>query len=131
MFDRRVSHNGFLNTYYFTKDGKKITLVPLSHSQLTKAKPQKNQDQTQLLLILGEPYLKTSQHEFKDLREWLLIPHEETESPFSQTHPLAISLLKQYSHVFPDEIPHDLPLKRTIPHHIDHTQRPMDQKAKV
>ena len=37
LFDRRVSHDGFLNTYSLTKDGKKITLAPLSPSQLTKA----------------------------------------------------------------------------------------------
>ena len=44
LFDRRVLHDGFLNTYTFTKDGKKITLAPLSPSQLTKSKPQKSQD---------------------------------------------------------------------------------------
>jgi len=30
LFDRKVINNGYLNTYSFTKDGKKITLIPLS-----------------------------------------------------------------------------------------------------
>ena len=33
LFDRTVTHDGYLNTYSFTKDGKKITLAPLSPSQ--------------------------------------------------------------------------------------------------
>jgi len=32
MDDRRVMHDGYLNTYSFTKDGKKITLAPLAPS---------------------------------------------------------------------------------------------------
>jgi len=46
-----VSLDGYLNTYSLTKDEKKITLAPLSPSQLRKPKPQKNQDQ-----IKNSPY---------------------------------------------------------------------------
>jgi len=28
LFDRKVVHDGYLNTYSFSKDGKKITLAP-------------------------------------------------------------------------------------------------------
>jgi len=41
LFDQKVTHNGYLNTYSFTKDGKKVTLSSLTPSQLQKAKPQK------------------------------------------------------------------------------------------
>jgi len=41
MFGRKVMHNGFLNTYSFSKGGKRITLVPLSLSKLSKSKSQK------------------------------------------------------------------------------------------
>ena len=34
FYDRKVMHDGCLNTYTFSKDGKKITLAPLSPSQL-------------------------------------------------------------------------------------------------
>jgi len=67
-----------------------------------------------MLLTLGEPFLKASQHKFKALGEWLLLSLEEIENPPSQTHPFAISLLEQFSHVFPKDIPHGLPPKRTI-----------------
>jgi len=53
------------------------------------------------------------------LKEWLLLSLEEVETSLAQIHPLATSLLKQFSHVFLEDIPHDLPPKRTIQHHID------------
>jgi len=76
-----------------------------------------------LLLSLGELFLKTSLHEFKAFKEWILSSQQEVK-PFlsqtlSQTQPLAIPLLEQFSYVFPKEIPHGLPPKRTIEHHID------------
>ena len=37
LFDRKFMHDGLLNPYTFSKDGKKITLVPLSPSQLNKS----------------------------------------------------------------------------------------------
>ena len=47
-------------------------------------------------------------------------PHlpEDSKTPYP-THPMAIALLKRFEHVFPDEIPPDLPPKRSIQHHID------------
>jgi len=42
MSDRKVMHDGYLNTYTFSKEGNKITLTPFSPSQLHKNKPQKN-----------------------------------------------------------------------------------------
>ena len=41
MYDRKVMHNGFLSTYSFSRGGKKITLTPLSPSELSKHKLQK------------------------------------------------------------------------------------------
>ena len=40
MHDRKVMHNGFLNTYSFSRGGKKITLTPLSQSKPSKHKLQ-------------------------------------------------------------------------------------------
>jgi len=118
LFDRRVMHNGYLNTYSFTKDGKNLTNAPLSPSQLPQTKPTKNQSKTDLLLACSEPILKATQHEFKAFKEWILTVEDEPESP-PLTHPLAISLLKKYSYLFPEEIPSGLPPKREIQHHID------------
>ena len=66
LFDSKVMHDGYLNNYTFQKDGKKITLAPLSPSQLQKIKPQKNQEHSDLLLTAKELLLKVSHHEFKD-----------------------------------------------------------------
>jgi len=44
MYDRKVMHNGFLNTYSFSKGGKKIAIAPLSPSELHKNEPQKAQN---------------------------------------------------------------------------------------
>ena len=64
LYDRKVMHNGFLNTYSFTKEGKKITLAPLSPFELHKDKPQTKPHQSDLLLTFSEPLLKASYHEF-------------------------------------------------------------------
>jgi len=37
----------------------------------------------------------------------------------ARTHPFALKLLQNFSHVFPDEIPSGLPPKGTIQHYID------------
>jgi hypothetical protein len=118
LFDRKVMHDGHLNTYTFSKDGKKITLAPLSPSQLHKSKPQTAQTHSDLLLAFSEPLLKASLHEFRAFKEWLLTALEETEAP-AHTHPLAMALLDRFAHVFPEDIPPGLPPKRTIQHHID------------
>jgi len=76
-----------------------------------------------LLLTLGELLLKAPLHEFKAFKEWVLTSQEEVEPSLSQilsqTHSLAKPFLNQLSHVFSKEIPHDLPPKRAIKHHID------------
>jgi len=71
-----------------------------------------------LILTCSEFLLKASHHEFKAFKEWILTSLEEAETPHP-THPLAIVLLKLYSHVFPEEILPGLPPKRSIQPHID------------
>ena len=118
LYDRKVIHDGCLNTYTFSKDGKKITLAPLSPSQLHKHKPSIKQPQSDLLLTCSEPLLKASLHEFKAFKAWILTSLEETENPYP-THPMAIALLTKFVHVFLDEIPPGLPPNQSIQHHID------------
>ena len=113
LFDRRVKHDGYLNTYTFSKDGKKITLTPLSPFQLHKHKTLNTQPQPDLILTCSESILKSSHHGFRAFKEWILTSLEESETPYP-THPLAIALLKLYSHVFLEEIPPGLPPERSI-----------------
>ena len=51
-------HNGYLNTYSFTKGGKKITLALLAPSQLHKEALQKDLERSDLFLTFSEPILK-------------------------------------------------------------------------
>jgi len=88
-----MTHNGYFSTSSFIKDGKKATLASLTPSQLQMAKPQKDQDRSNLLLTCSEPILRVSHHEFKAFMKWILVKLEETE-PSKLTHPLADSLLK-------------------------------------
>jgi len=60
MYDRRVMHNGYQNTYSFSKGGKKITLKPLAPSELHKNKPIKRPEQSSYLLSFSETLLKAS-----------------------------------------------------------------------
>ena len=72
MYDRKVMHDGFLNTYSLSKGGKKITLKPLSPSELLKNKPTKGQEHSGCLLPFSETLLKAYNHEFKAFKEWIL-----------------------------------------------------------
>jgi len=110
-------HNGYLNTCSFSKDGKKITLAPLSPSKLHEIQPQKKPKPKDCLLYMTEPILEASQHESKAFKEWILSMQEEPESSLP-THPIARTLIENFCHLFPKEIPMGLPLKREMLFHV-------------
>jgi len=58
LFDRKVTYDGYLNTYTFLKNGKTITLAPLSPSQIQKRKNPNNQRQTGLILTSSAPIVE-------------------------------------------------------------------------
>jgi len=113
MYDRKVMYNGYQNTYSFSKGGKKITLKPLAPSELHKNKPIKKPKHSGCLLSFSETLLKASNYEFKAFKEWILNIYDEPESPMP-THPIAKSLIQEFYHLFPEEIPMGLPPKRDI-----------------
>ena len=76
----------------------------LCHHPSYKIKPQKSQNQSDLLLTYVEPLLKAPQHEFKALKDWILQVQDEPETPLP-SHPIAKAILNQFSLLFPDEIP--------------------------
>jgi len=100
------------------KDGKNITLTPLSPSQLHKKPSTKKPDRSHLFLTFSEPLLRAAQHEFRSFRDWILTSLDEPETT-SPNHPLAVALLETFAYIFADEIPAGLPPKRDIQHHID------------
>jgi len=107
LFDRNVMHDGCLNTYTFTKDHKKVTLILLKPT--SQRKPQDTHSMDVFLTTL----LYSQLHEYDDFKEWILLGHEPAEAKDS-SHPLLTPLLKAFKHVFPSKVPHGLPLKRSI-----------------
>jgi len=78
LFDRKVMHDDYLNTYSFSKDGTRITIAPLCPSELHKQKPSNTQPYLDLFLTCSEPLLKASLHEFKAFKEWILTSLKES-----------------------------------------------------
>jgi len=118
LFDRKVLHDGYQNTYTLLRDCRKITLAPLAPHQITKSKTKEDPKGGEMLLSLLEPTLLSSHHKCKTLKEMILFttPQDEAET---HLHPVASQLLIEFSHVFPKEIPSGLPPHRSIQHHID------------
>ena len=119
MYGHKVTHDGFSNTYFLHKDGRKITLLCLPPQQITKPKSNEPPNEGEVLCTLLEPTLKVEQREFKAFKEMIL--HAPPQVPPTKTpmHPLGKQILLEFAHVFPEDIPHGLPPQRTIQHHID------------
>ncbi|GJY95271.1 putative nucleotidyltransferase, ribonuclease H [Tanacetum coccineum] len=105
-YDRDTTHYGRANTYSFLFDGVKITLMPNKPKELIN-KPTGN------LLTLSQ---------FQDELQmgddvFVLIGKEVAKD--SEIPKAMIPLLKEFSDVFPDELPDGLPPLRDIQHHID------------
>ena len=71
-----------------------------------------------MLLTLGKTFLKASQHEFKALREWLLLTLEETNCSLSNSPPSHLITWAILPYVPGRHTPQPTP-KGTIQHHID------------
>jgi len=72
LFDRKVMHDGYQNTYTLHKDGRKITLTPLAPHQITKPKAKEDPKGGEMILSLLEPTLLSSHHEYKPFNEMIL-----------------------------------------------------------
>jgi len=69
-------------------------------------------------MVCNESILKASFHEFKAFKDWILLLDDEAETT-DLLHTLVVSLLKQFQHLFTEEIPSGLTPKRDIQYHID------------
>ncbi|KAJ9553571.1 hypothetical protein OSB04_017616 [Centaurea solstitialis] len=107
LYDRRVKHDGFRNTYTFKKDGLNITLAPLHPKN----------DNQQVTFRSKAEFVGLTRKPRVPIVFGLLLAEE---NPTHQTVPSAIQpLLVEFLDVFPDEIPSGLPLMREIQHCID------------
>jgi hypothetical protein len=146
QYDRRVTHDGFKNMYSFVKGGKTIKLAPLTPSQVyedqlklksevahkrkceneQKRKSEKEIEQKRKSESENEQKRKSekeieqkrkseSENEKKERESSSLNLNETNQSLPS----LAVSLLQEFEHVFPKEMPTELPPIRGIEHQID------------
>lgn len=72
-------YDGYLNTYTFSNDTKKITFSPLSPSQLNENKLEKSHKHSDLFLTYSAPLLKASYHSSRDFKEWIFTATAESE----------------------------------------------------
>ncbi|WZY69553.1 hypothetical protein YC2023_001793 [Brassica napus] len=135
QFDKKAVHDGFTNRHSFDHQGKKITLVPLSPSEVHQDQVQlkKNRDQESKA---DKPETSTRNSNFfvkegqvrKSLcsqKPFLLLIYKESllASSSSDLAPEIpsefLGILQDYSDVFPEENPKGLPPVRGIEHQID------------
>jgi len=112
LLDRRVMHDGHLNTYTFTKYHKKITFTPLKPTSQRKSQDTNSMD------VFLTTLLHSQLHEFCAYKEWILLSQQSIEAKDS-SHPFLVPISKAFELVSPSEAPHGLPPERSIKHKID------------
>uniref|UniRef100_A0A2N9H063 RNA-directed DNA polymerase n=1 Tax=Fagus sylvatica TaxID=28930 RepID=A0A2N9H063_FAGSY len=138
QYDRRAIHDGFKNMYSFVEEGKTIKLAPLTPSQVYedqlklksevahKRKSEKEIEQERKSESENEQKRKSkkeieqkrkseSENEKKE-RESSSLNLDETNQSLPS---LAVSLLQEFEHVFPKEMPNELPPIKGIEHQFD------------
>jgi hypothetical protein len=108
LYDRRVSYNGYTNTYSFQFKGKKLVLVPLPIAEFEttqKQVPVLNMRQFSQVVNGEQMLLFVVRREVKQTDG--LVPKE------------LASILEKFQDIMPDEMPHQLPPMRDVQHAID------------
>ncbi|XP_073107199.1 uncharacterized protein [Elaeis guineensis] len=115
QYDRRAIHDGFKNTYSFSKNGKNIVLAPLSPQQVQKDQLVIEKGKKENLFAnKGEVKRVLTNHELIFVLVAKQVPSEEVSLP-----PQMKEILKEFIDVFPEELPKGLPPIRGIEHQID------------
>ncbi|XP_010484756.1 PREDICTED: uncharacterized protein LOC104763033 [Camelina sativa] len=121
QFDKRTSHCGHTNQYFFAHDNKCICLKPLSPTQVCELQSKLSKEpSTKMNFLINASTVRRSLSDstcqvllmvFKDV---VSIGTEQDAIP-AMIRPV----LRRYQDVFPDEFPHGLPPLRGIENQID------------
>ena len=104
LFDCRVIHDGYQNTYTLIKDGQKITVAHLAAYQISKPKTKEEPQGGEIFLSLLKPTLLDTHHEYTNLNEMILFTPPQEDQSVTPVYLLATQPLQTFSHVFPKEI---------------------------
>ena len=108
LFDRKVLHDGYRNTYVFQKDGKKVVLTPMSPTEVQEVQKQISRGIKKKSMFMGKKELEEAIHEEEPL--FLLQLRHVLEAKKKLQVPVVISqLIEEYVDVFPEELPKGLP----------------------
>jgi hypothetical protein len=114
QYDRKVVHDGRMNTYTLEKDGSTHRLLPIKDKEV---KPEVNNT---ILLMSGNKLLR--EMEKKGDPQFFVVrkPRIVLTSTRVDDLPDEIQeLLEEFADIIVDELPHSLPPMRSVSHHID------------
>ena len=108
LFDHRVKHDGYHNTYSFRFNDKNFTLQPsLPEKQSLPSSP--------VLILQRKPF----EQEMREEGRVLILLNSPVNTSLPQIPDSFKGLLTKFQDVFPDELPTGLPPLRDIQHRID------------
>ncbi|CAA7021374.1 unnamed protein product [Microthlaspi erraticum] len=121
QYDRGTIHDGRRNTYSFMFDNRKIVLLPSTPEATQLPRLDKvfapEEKQHKATTLCSRSVFET---EMRESGFALMLISSPTLEPMSrEVSPQLTSLLREFSDVFPDELPQGLPPLRDIQHQID------------
>ncbi|XP_010430869.1 PREDICTED: uncharacterized protein LOC104715125 [Camelina sativa] len=122
QFDKRTTHCGHTNQYFFVHDNKHICLKPLNPNQVheMQAKLSKDSDDKNNFLVQYGDVRKS----IRDSGQVLLMVFRDLlltglEGSIDDLPEVIRDVLRRFANVFPDELPEGLPPIRGIEHQIN------------
>src|SRR5262249_34158183 len=108
LFDRRVLHDEFRNTYAFQKDGKQIVLNPMTPTEVQEAQKQLSRVSKKKALLVGQKEIEEVIQDESPL--YVLQVRYLLEVGVQEQVPSAVKqLLEEFSDVLPEGLPTGLP----------------------